>query len=58
LALRNNIPTAIVQIHTARPVGTTASGHRHPRLTSHPTAAPTKNGHAVSATPKAVTPSA
>ena len=56
--MRNTIPTAIVHAQTATPVGTTASGRRHPRLTSQPTAAPTRNGHAVCATPETVTPSA
>jgi hypothetical protein len=58
LAVRNSIPTAIVHTHTATPVGRIARGRCHPRLTSQPTAAPTKNGHAVSATPVIVTPSA
>jgi hypothetical protein len=58
LTLRNTIPTAIVHTQTATPVWTTARGRRHPRLTSQPTAAPTRNGHAVSATPETVTPSA
>jgi hypothetical protein len=58
LALRNTIPMAIVHTQTAKPVGTTASGRRHPRLRSQPGTAPTRNGHAVPATPEIVTPSA
>jgi hypothetical protein len=58
LALRNNIPTVIVHAHAATPVGAIASGRRHPRLMSQPIAAPTRNGHAVSAIPDTVTPSA
>src|SRR6185312_7200570 len=58
LALRNTIPTAIVHTHTAIPVGAIASGRRHPRLTCQPMTAPARNGHAVSATPDTVTPSA
>jgi hypothetical protein len=58
LTLRNTIPTAIVLIQTATPVGTTAKGRRHPRHISQPTAAPTRNGQAVCATPEIVRPSA
>src|SRR5581483_1734475 len=57
LALRNSIPTTTVHTHTATPVGAIANGRRQPRLTTHPTAAPTRNGHAMSATPTTVTPS-
>ena len=44
--------------HTATPVGTIASGPAPPSAQSQPTAVPAKNGHAVSATPETVTPSA
>src|SRR5829696_4017011 len=58
VALRNSIPTTTVHSHTTTPVGTTAAGCRQARLSSQPTAAPTRNGHAVSATPATVRPSA
>jgi len=58
VALRKSIPTAIVHTHTATPVGAIASGRRHPRQASQPTAPPTRNGHAVCATPGIVRPSA
>jgi hypothetical protein len=58
VTLRNSIPTAIVHTHTAMPVGTIARGRRQPRLASQPTTAPTRNGHAVCATPDTVIPSA
>src|SRR5215217_6033190 len=58
VALRNSIPTTTVHSHTATPVGTSAIGLRQPRASSQPAPAPARNGHAVSATPVMVTPSA
>jgi hypothetical protein len=58
LALRNAIPIATVHTQTTTPVGAIASGRRHRALASQPTPAPTRNGHAVSATPATVRPSA
>src|SRR6516165_8434397 len=58
VALRNSIPTATVHTQTTTPVGTTAVGLRQVRLSSQPTAAPTRNGQAVCATPPTVSPSA
>ena len=58
VSLRNSMPTVTAAIQTTTPVGATAAGRRHPRDKIHPVAAPTMNGHAVSAIPAAVTPSA
>jgi hypothetical protein len=55
---RSTIPTTTVHNHTATPVGTSAAGRCHPRDSSQPTIVPTRNGHAVSAMPETVKPSA
>lgn len=55
---RKSMPRLTAAIQTTSPVGVTAVGRRHPRDRIHPIAAPATNGHAVSATPAAVTPSA
>jgi hypothetical protein len=55
---RINIPTATVHTHTVTPVGTSVVGRRQPRDNNHPPAAPDRNGHAVSAIPATVRPSA
>jgi hypothetical protein len=58
VALRNNIPTTTVHTQTTTPVGATAVGRRHARLSNQPSVAPTRNGHAVAANPATVSPSA
>jgi hypothetical protein len=58
VALRNSIPNTTVDTHTATPVGITVNGLRHPPISSQPTPAPTKKGHAVCAIPDTVKPSA
>jgi hypothetical protein len=58
VALRNNIPTATAHPHMVMPVGTTAVGRRQAREINHPTAAPARNGQAVSITPPMLNPSA
>lgn len=56
--MRSTIPTTTVDNQTISPVGASALGLRQPRLSSHPIAVPVRNGHAVSATPLGVRPSA
>jgi hypothetical protein len=58
VALRNSIPITTVLSQIISPVGASAAGWRHARAASHPTAVPARNGHAVSATPAMVIPSA
>ncbi len=58
VALRNSIPTTTVHSQTISPVGASVVGRRQPRAATHPTAVPARNGHAVSATPARVMPSA
>jgi hypothetical protein len=58
VSLRSTIPTTTVHNHTTTPVGTSAAGRRHARDSSQPAAVPAKKGHAVSAIPETVSPSA
>jgi hypothetical protein len=58
VALRNSIPITTVLSQMISPVGTSADGCRHALAANHPTAVPARNGHAVSATPATVIPSA
>ena len=51
VTLRNSIPTATVQSHTATPVGYTADGRRQACDNSHPSSVPLRKGHAVVAMP-------
>jgi hypothetical protein len=58
VALRNSIPITTVLSQMISPVGASTDGRRQARAANHPTAAPVRNGHAVSATPATVIPSA
>jgi len=58
VALRKAIPTTTVLSQTTIPVGAGVVGWRHALAASHPIAVPARNGHAVSATPATVMPSA
>jgi hypothetical protein len=58
VALRSNIPITTVLSQITSPVGARDAGRRQPRTASHPAAVPARNGHAVSATPATVIPSA
>jgi hypothetical protein len=58
VALRNNIPMMTVLNQIATPEGASEAGRCHARAASHPAAVPVRNGHAVSATPETVMPSA
>ncbi len=58
VALRNNIPITTVLNQTTIPVGANVVGRCHARAAIQPTAVPDRNGHAVSATPRTVIPSA
>jgi hypothetical protein len=58
VALRNAIPMTTVLSQTTSPVGVNVVGRRQPRTANHPTAVPVRKGHAVSATPATVSPSA
>src|SRR5690349_5753312 len=52
------MPTTTVHTHTATPVGHSLVGPRQPSESNQPIAAPVRNGHAVSATPDTLRPSA
>ena len=56
--LRSVIPTTTVHNQTTTPVGNRAAGYRQALAISQPTAVPARNGHAVSAIPVMVNPSA
>jgi hypothetical protein len=58
VALRNSIPRMTVLSQITTPVGASEVGRRHARAASQPAAVPDRNGHAVSATPATVIPSA
>jgi hypothetical protein len=58
VALRNSIPMTTVHTQITRPVGANEVGRCQARVASQPTAVPDTNGHAVSATPDTVRPSA
>jgi hypothetical protein len=58
VALRNNIPMITVLSQMATPVGANEVGCRQARAASQPVPIPVRNGHAVSATPATVSPSA
>jgi hypothetical protein len=58
VAFRNNIPMTTVLSQITMPVGANDVGRCHALAASHPAAAPDRNGHAVSATPATVIPSA
>lgn len=58
VALRNSIPMTTVLSQMTMPVGANAVGRRHALAASQPNAVPARNGHAVSATPATVMPSA
>jgi hypothetical protein len=58
VALRNSIPTITVHNQITSPVGANDVGRCHARLASQPVAVPARKGHAVSAMPATVTPSA
>lgn len=58
VALRNAIPTITVLSQITIPVGANVVGRRHALAAVHPIAVPARNGHAVSATPATVIPSA
>src|SRR5664280_2372481 len=54
---RNTMPIATVASQTTMPVGTMSIGRRQARVTAQPTAAPTRNGQDVRATPPRLSPS-
>jgi hypothetical protein len=58
VALRNSIPRMTVHSQITIPVGASEAGRCQARAASQPTAVPDRNGHAVSATPATVIPSA
>jgi hypothetical protein len=58
VALRNSIPTTTVLSQMTIPDGASEVGRCQARATSQPAAVPDRNGHAVSATPAMVIPSA
>src|ERR1043165_1051311 len=58
VSLRSTMPTTTVLIHTTIPVGANDVGRCQPRESNQPTTVPVRNGHAVSATPATVRPSA
>jgi hypothetical protein len=58
VALRNSIPMTTVLNQITMPVGTSEAGRCHALAASQPAAVPDRNGHAVSATPATVMPSA
>jgi hypothetical protein len=58
VALRNAIPMTTVLSQTTIPVGASVVGRRQALATNQPVAVPARNGHAVSATPATVIPSA
>jgi hypothetical protein len=58
VALRNAIPMTTVLSQTTIPVWASVVGWRQALAANQPTAVPARNGHAVSATPATVIPSA
>jgi hypothetical protein len=58
VSLRNAIPTTTVHSQITTPVGSRAAGRRHALANNQPAAVPVRNGHAVSAIPEIVNPSA
>ena len=53
---RSTMPATTVPSHALTPAGASASGWRHARTTSQPTASPARKGHAVEATPGRLSP--
>jgi hypothetical protein len=58
VAFRNDIPMITVPSQITMPVGAKDVGRCHALDNSHPAAVPDRKGHAVSATPATVMPSA
>ncbi len=53
---RSTCPNATVASHTPTPVGASAAGRRQARVTTSPTARPTRNGHAALVIPARLPP--